>query len=157
MAISSLALDPSWRDYTGQYNALVEPSFAPLEESMCHAPRYCLVPDNQHQTIPAGGKISYNFHLVPGSVIVGFWINDAATAVQLTDIELQHEFFQEPLNSALMQTAGPSKGRMPSMTLLPCPHPVVGDGLFMFEAWGTPGDQVVMILAVAEVTDCPVR
>jgi hypothetical protein len=43
------------------------------------------------------------------------------------------------------------------LTLLPCPWPVVGEGLFTLEAWGTPGANFVMVLKVAEVTDCPVR
>jgi hypothetical protein len=157
MAVSSLALFSSWRDFSGDWNSLVEPQFAPIEASTCHAPRYALLPDVSHNTIPASGKIEYNFHLPAGSLIIGIWAPQKSYAVQLTDLVLGHQFFQDPIRAELIFTAGAFQGRIPSQTLLPCPHPVVGDGLFSFEAWGTPTDTVVFLLAVAEVTTCPVR
>ena len=165
MALSTLALDACWRDYGSMWNAYVEPYFAPIEESTCHAPRYALIPDLQHQVIPAGGKIEYNFHLEPGSLIMGFWAtpkNAAGNsgdpfAIQLTDIGLQHQFFQEPVQTDFLITQGAQQGRFPSITMLPEAHPVVGESFFTLEVWGTVGDTFVMILLVAEVTDCPVR
>ncbi len=136
MARSSLALDPSWRDYYGDWSALVEPLMAPIEESACHAPRFALIPDVPHQIIPASGKIEYNFFLVPGSLIVGFWVMGSTTlpgnsqntfAIALRDVELEHDFFQEPSTTDFLRTEGAQFGRFPSMTLLPCPHPVVGE------------------------------
>ena len=156
MARSSLALDSSWVDYYGDWSALIEPLMAPIEESRCHAPRYALIPDANHQTIPAGGKQEFNFRLVPGSIIVGFWVTSGFT-IQLRDIDLEHDFFQEPLKSDYLVTQGAQFGRFPSITLLPTPHPVVGDALFSLDVWGPVGSQFVMILLVAEVTDCPVR
>jgi hypothetical protein len=165
MAKSSLALDSCWRDNYGMWNPFVEPYFAPLEESICHAPRYALIPDVQHQVVPTGGKIEFNFHLVAGSVIVGFWISSKGVpgnsgnpfTIQLRDIGLQHDFFQEPTQTDFLVTQGAQFGRFPSVTLLPCPHPVVGESFFSLEVWGTPGDPFIMILLVGEVTDCPVR
>jgi hypothetical protein len=156
MARSSLALDSSWVDYYGDWNALVEPLMAPIEDSTCHAPRYALIPDVNHQVVPSGGKIEFNFRLVPGSIIWGFLLKPGFT-IQLRDIDLEHDFFQEPLVSDFLVTKGAQFGRFPSYTLLPCPHPVVGDALFSLEAWGTVGTTFQMILLVAEVTDCPVR
>lgn len=166
MAQSSLALDSCWRDYYASWNPLIEPRMAPLEESTCHAPRYALIPDVVHQIIPASGKIEFNFRLVPGSLIIGFWVMGKNTlssnsgnpfTIQLRDIEMEHDFFQAPTQTDFLITQGAQQGRFPSMTLWPCPHPVVGDAFFSLEVWGTPGDQFVMILKVAEVTDCPVR
>lgn len=156
MSVSSLALDSSWVDYYGVWNTFVEPQFSPLEKSYCHAPRLALVPSTENQVVPPLGKIQYNFFLVPGSVIWGFWILPDFS-VQLTDISLGHQFFQEPCGSELLATTGAQFGRFPSYTLLPTPHPVVGDGLFMLEAWGAPGSAFYMVLGVAEVTKCPVR
>lgn len=168
MARSSLALDSCWRDYYAMWNPFVEPLHAPLEESTCHGPRLALMPDVQHQIVPASGKIEYNFHLVPGSVIVGFYLTgivDAAAlgnsgnpfTVAFRDIGLEHDFFQEPTQTDFLKTQGAQFGRFPSYTLLPSPHPVVGESFFTLEVWGTPGDTFVGILLVAEVTDCPVR
>ena len=156
MARSSLALDACWVDYYADWSSLVEPYHAPLEQSKCHACRYALIPDANHQTVPTGGKIEFNFFLVPGSVIVGFWLTPGF-AIQLTDIALEHQLLQEPATSDFLVTQGAQKGRFPSETLLPCPWPVVGDALFSLEVWGAPGAVFQMILLVAEVTDCPVR
>jgi hypothetical protein len=156
MARSSLALDSAWVDYYGDWSSLVEPLFAPLELSSCHAPRYAMIPDANHQVIPAGGKLEFNFRLVPGSLIVGLWVTPGF-AITLRDIDLEHDFFQEPITSDFLITQGAQFGTFPSVTLLPTPHPVVGDALFSLEAWGPPGNTFVAILLVAEVTDCPVR
>lgn len=165
MARSSLSLDACWRDYYAMWNPLVEPLMAPLEGSMCHAPRLALIPDVQHQVVPTGGKIEFNFHLVPGSLIIGFWVYGESEegnsgnpfTIQLRDIEMEHDFFQEPSQTDFLITQGAEFGRFPSITLLPTPHPCVGDSLFGLEVWGTAGDVFKMVLAVAEVTDCPVR
>lgn len=166
MAVSTLALYACWRDYGGMYNPRIEPYHAPLEESRCHAPRFVLIPDVQNQVIPLSGKIEYNFFLVPGSIIHSFWVmqsgasgnsTDGTFAIQLTDIGLEHQFFQEPADTTFLATQGAQQDRLPSYMLLPTPHPVVGDSLFSLEVWGTPGDTFRMILGCGEVTDCPVR
>lgn len=162
MARSSLALDSCWRDQYGDWSALVEPLFAPIEDSICHAPRYVLLPDAQHSVIPPGGKTEYNFRLVPGSLIIGLWVptttEDANPfSIALKDIGLEHDFFQEPVNTNFLFTLGAQFGRFPSVTLLPTPHPVVGEAFFSLEVWGTAGAIFNMALLVAEVTDCPVR
>jgi hypothetical protein len=156
MSRSPLALYSDWRDYCGMWNPLIEPILAPLDKSECHATRLVLVPDITNILIPASGKIEFNFHLVPGSLIWGFVfdVNTGNPAVQLTDVNMGHQFFQDPVNAQFLKTQGANFGRFPSFTLLPTPHPVVGDGLFTFEAWGTPADSVILILGVAEVTTC---
>jgi hypothetical protein len=158
MSVSSLALWPDWRDYYSMWSPYVEPLLAPIERSSCHAPRYALVPDVSHQVVPASGKIEYNFHLPAGSLIWGLLPPEgSAAAIQLTDVTLGHEFFQEPVQVNFLVTPGGLRGRMPPWSLLPTPHPVVGDGLFTFEAWDVPGVTFVMLLGVAEVTTCPVK
>lgn len=156
MSVSSLALDSSWVDYWGVWNSFVEPIFAPIEQSLCHAPRLALAPSTMNQTVPSGGKIQFNFFLVPGSLIWGFWLLPGF-AIQVTDISLGHQFCQEPCSTDLLATVGAQFGRFLSCTLLPCPHPVVGDGLFQLEVWGAPGSTFYMAFGVAEVTKCPVR
>jgi hypothetical protein len=159
MSLNPLSLDPSWRDYYGSWNPSVEPYAAPLEKSNCHLPRLALVPDVLNQVVPASGKIEYNFHLRPGSLIWGFWqyFTNTSNAIQLTDVNLGHAFFQDPVTLSLLITQGANAGRFPSYTLLPTPHPVVGDGLFTLEVWGDPGDIASLILAVCEVSECPAK
>lgn len=158
MSVSTLALDSSWRDYVGMWNSFVEPQCAPLEESSCHASRFAVIPAIEQQIVPASGKINYNFQLPAGSLVWGFWlVLSPDFVIQLTAVDLGHKLFQEPAAAAQLITQGSDRGRYPSFTLLPCPLPVVGEGLFTLEAWGTPGDRFYMVLGVAEVTDCPVR
>jgi hypothetical protein len=159
MSVSTLAQDASWRDYFGDWNSFVEPQMSPLEESLCHAPRFATIPPLELQVVPAAGKITYNFHLVPGSVIWGLWPGVGnAFVMQLTDVNLGHKLCQEPEDGFFgLTTVGSTKGRFPSFTLLPTPWPVVGDGLFTLELWAPAQSQLWIILGVAEVTECLVR
>jgi hypothetical protein len=62
-----------------------------------------------------------------------------------------HKFWDDPIPSfflanykatylsALSYPGGGALGTFPN--LLPCPHPVVGDGLFLVEIWETSGVQ----------------
>lgn len=176
MSVSTLALDSAWRDFYGMWNSYVEPQLAPLEQSKCHVMRLAMLPDTKHTTFPAHGKIEYNFHLVPGSLIWGLWMcPDAALSVppqpsfQLTDVTLGHQLCQAPATAGFLITpaadTSPQAASVfatpgiyfPSFTLLPTPHPVVGDGLFTLEAWGQSGSTFYVVLGVAEVTSCPVK
>lgn len=164
MSLTSPTLDPSWRDYYGAWGPFVEPLLAPLELSKCHACRYALVPSVDQFIFPNQGKIEYNFHLVPGSLIWGLNTGGFFTTFQLTDVGVGHQLFQEPLLPETATVVGDNpllppqfRGNAPGYFMLPTPWPVVGDGLFRLEAWGTPGDWFFMLLAIAEVTSCPVR
>lgn len=158
MSVSSLALDSTWRDYFGVWNSFVEPQASPLEKSACHAPRFAVVPPTQLQIVPPAGKVTYNFRLRPGSIIWGFWVGNDPFTMQLTDVNLGHKWVQEPEDAlAGLTTIGSDRARFPSFTLLPTPHPVVGEGLFTLEMWATPASRVWLVLGVAEVTDCLVR
>lgn len=158
MSVSSLGLFAGWVDYYGNWSSFVEPVLAPLELSKCHAPRLVLLPDVNSQVFPSSGKIEYNFQLIAGSLIYClFPPNDNTVSVQLTDVGLHHAFFQEPARCDNLFTLTADQGDFPPGVLLPTAHPVTGDGLFTFEAWGTPGNTFVMCIGVAEVTECPVR
>ena len=75
----------------------------------------------------------------------------------LRDIDLEHDFFQEPVSTSFLITQGAQYGRFPSCTLFATPHPVVGEAFFSLQCWGAPGSIYQAVLLVAEVTDCPVR
>ena len=157
MSISSIALDSTWRDYWGSWSPLVESLIAPLEKSKCHAGRIAVVPSLDNAVVGASGNIRFNFHLVPGSLIFGVIMTPFVT-FQITDLNLGHQLFQEPLDSfTTVGVDGNQEGLMPSLFLFPAPWPVTGDGLFRFDAWASPGTNVFCLLHVAEVTDCPVR
>jgi hypothetical protein len=157
MSLTTPTLDSAWVDYYGDWESSIEPLFAPLEDSGCHAPRLALVPDIASQLVPLSGKITYNFHLVPGSFIKGFWLTPGLTgSLQITDVNLGHKFFQEPADVTLMNAAASAVegARFQSGVTIPTPHPVVGDGLFTLEFWGTVASRFYIIFEIAEVSDC---
>ena|SRR5579871_3483648 len=156
MSVSSLALDSGWVHYVGDWSSRVEPRLAPIDKNLCYAPRLALIPSTDKQVIPSGGKIQFNFFLVSGSLIWGWWLLPGFQ-MQLTDLNIEHEFCQEPATTDFMITVGAQFGRFISPTLFPTPHPVVGDGLFQLEAWGPPNSVFYAVLGVAEVTKCQVR
>lgn len=162
MSVSSLALDSSWRDYFGAWNPAVEPFVSPLELSDCHGARLVLAPslDINTATMP-GGKTTYSFHLVPGSVIWGLYVGDQSNVIQLTDVGIGHSLFQDPVNCACVSAHGGLSGNGQSFFILPRPWPVSGDGLFTLEVWksltGDPTQPFYMVLGVGEVTTCQVR
>jgi hypothetical protein len=160
MSRTPWALSEGWRDYEGMWNPGVEPWIAPLGVSKCHAPRIVQLPPIAQSLVPAMSKLEYNFRLQPGSVIYGVVHNDTQglTAMQLTDVGMGHSLFQEPA-APNFSTVGDTEGWVQSLFLLPCPWPVVGEGLFTFEVWNNSIDELRAIfqLYVGEVTNCPVR
>ncbi len=159
MSVSPLALLTPWVDGWGDWDSYSEVFLEAVEYAKCHACRLALVPSQDKQVIPDEGIIHFNFSLVPGSMIVGLWVDQNAdeAVVQIKDISTQHEFFQEPIGLNLLETVGFRDGRFPSVTLIPRAYPVVGEGLFELTLWGTPGNRHYLILLVAEVTGCPVK
>lgn len=153
MSITTIALDSSWRDYSGQWNPSAEVFCAALQNSQCHDPRWVVVPSLDEQIIPASGKITFNFHIPPGSILWGLLIRGGFTA-QLTDVGLGHSLFQEPITLGVAGTTGQLQGNLESVFVLPCPWPITGEGLFTFEAWGDPGSRVAIYIGCAEAVQC---
>lgn len=162
MSVSSLALSPTWRDYSGVWNSHVLPLVAPLEFSNCHMARLVALPSVENMVIPSSGKILYNFHLPVGSIIWGIQALDIAvgglafkpTAIQLTDLSLDHKFFNEPIDPGLVQSLSFRFGLWDAFTPFAAPHPVVGEGAFSFEVWGPVAAFYWANLLVCEVVDC---
>ena len=71
---------------------------------------------------------------------------------QLTDMELRHDLFQDPMNVEFMDSSG-TFNTFPGYTVLPAPHPVTGEGLFRFQVWAPPGSRIAFRLMIAEVND----
>ena len=151
---------PSWSDSWGLWNSRALAAQAWLENERCLKARLALAPNAAAQTIPLSGQIDYNVRLVPGSVVFGFVLPLSAAGsedirIQVTDVALNHQWFQEPLSLASLGVTGVRECWFERSILLPCPHPVVGDGLFRVELWGPVGSSAFIIFHVAEVSQCP--
>jgi len=150
---------PLWSEHWGSWNARALAALDWLERVACLKGRYAVSPGREFQVIPQSGYSSANLRLVPGSVVWGmaFPSNGGGlsnVAFQLTDLQLGHQFFQEPLSLSSLTPTGRTEGWFESFVLFPCPHPVVGDGLFRVEFWGPAGTAAFVVLGVAEVGSC---
>ncbi len=153
LAISPLQLDPLTRDYYGHSDAYAIGQLAPLAlRSDCYQPKFYKAPPSQDELIFAYQYVTYGLNLTPGSLIFGFYLpalvstsNPPQFNLQVTDVNLNHSFWDEPVPSIFagnykpeyLSQAVAQAASFPA--LLSAPHPVVGDGLFNFEFWDTLG------------------
>ena len=178
--ISPLELDPLTRSYWGQWDAYTIGQLAPLAKNQCYKPKFYKAPASGDELIGAYQYATYGLRIPTGDIIFGFYcpalVSSAAAPaynLQITDSALDHKFWDEPIPSFFLgnykptyltadplQTAG-LVGSFPS--LLTCPHPVVGDGLFFVEIWDTTGgtsgpqgsaQRVELVIGVLEVMEC---
>jgi hypothetical protein len=101
--------------------------------------------DSEAQSVPANGYAEAVIKLLPGSLVVGFLLGNEYTNesgqfnIQITDLELDHEFFSEPVSQSFlanqqgMATLGVDNVNYPN--LLSSPYPVTGKGRFLFQIW----------------------
>jgi hypothetical protein len=158
--ISTIQLDSAWRDYWNLWSPPSNAQIAPIADSSCYLPRLRMIPDTSQQIMPAFGKIEYNFEVAPGSIMWAIWAGPSAQlpyTFQLTDVAIGHQLFQQPASTQSLCNSSNVVGGQTSpynYSLLPTPWPVVGDGLFTAEIWGTPGKRYYLILGFAEVNEC---
>jgi hypothetical protein len=157
--ITPFELDASWRDYWNLYQPAANALIAPINDNRCYHPRIRYVPDTSQQIMPPSGKIEYNFVVAPGSLIYAIGAgpsNQLPFTFQLTDIGIGHRLFQEPASTQSLPNAANAAGATSpfNYALLPAPWPVVGDGLFTVEIWGTAGLRYFVYLMAAEVYEC---
>jgi hypothetical protein len=179
--ISPLQLDCLTRDYYGHWDAYAIGQLAPLaRRTDCYQPKLYKAPASQDELIGANQYASCGLHITPGSLIFGFYLPALVSTslppafnVQITDVALKHKFWDEPIPSIFLGNYKPSYltadalqsggliGSFPS--LLCTPHPVVGEGLFLFEFWDTTGgtsgpqgsaQRLELVVGVLEATEC---
>jgi hypothetical protein len=179
--ISPLQLDPLTRDYYGHYDAYSIGQLAPLaRRTDCYSPKFYKAPATSDELIAANQYAAYGLRITPGSLIFGFYLPALPSTglppsfnFQMTDVSLNHQFFDEPIPSVFLGNYKPTYlsadplqasgliGSFPS--LLTAPHPVVGDGLFLCEFWDTTGgtsgpegsaQRLELVIGVLEVKEC---
>ena len=158
--VSPLSLNQLTREYWGLYDSRVISQLAPLVNSKCYQPKFYKAPGDDAVLLgPTTGQIApygyvnYGLHITPGSLIFGFylpmrslratpnvWIpyllSPGPFTVQITDVSLQHTWWDDPVSSVFLANFKPTfqaedsnnMGSFPN--LLTTPYPVVGSGLF---------------------------
>lgn len=157
---SALELQPAWSESFGMWSGRANAVLGWLESQPCLKGRFAAAPSQDAETLGASGYINYNLRIPPGSVVWGFAMPDGAefltaTQMQVTDIALGHQWFQEPIDVASLRPLHIREAWFPAIVLLPVPHPITGDGLILVEFWGPEGSTVFTLLAIAEVAACP--
>lgn len=181
LALSPLELDPLTRAYYGQWDAYAIAQLAPLAKRLdCYTIKFYKAPASSDELIPAFGYVACGLRITPGAVIFGFYLPALVSTslppaynIQITDMALQHKFWDEPVPSIFLAnfkpeylTADPLQaGGLVSTfpSLFSAPHPVTGDGLFLFEFWDTTGgtagpqgsaQRLELVIGVLEPREC---
>lgn len=175
LAISPLELDPLTRAYWGHWDAYVIGQLAALGlRTDCYSIKFYKAPASQDEVMAANSTVEYGLRITPGSIIFGFYLPAQVDTslpiqfnVQITDLALKHKFWDQPIPSIFLANYKPAyltanslqaAGQIASFpSLLPAPHPVTGDGLFLVEFWNGPTQQrVELVFGVFEVKQCEV-
>lgn len=186
LALSPLELDPLTRAYYGQVDAYTIAQLAPLAKRLdCYTIKFYKAPASSDELIPAFGYAACGLHITPGAIIFGFYLpalvstsNPPAYNVQVTDTNLMvgdkpYTFWDQPVPSIFLGNYKPSyltadalqtTGLVASFPkLFKHPHPVVGDGLLLFEFWDTTGgtsgpagsaQRIELVIGVLEPKEC---
>ena len=186
LALSPLELDPLTRPYYGQHDAYCIAQLAPLAKRLdCYTIKFYKAPASSDELIPAFGYVACGLHITPGALIFGFFLpalvstsNPPAFNVQITDTNFKIEgkpytFWDQPVPSIFLGNYKPSYltadplqagGLIASFpTLFDAVHPVVGDGVFLFEFWDTTGgtagpagsaQRLELVIGVLEPKEC---
>ena len=158
--VSPLSLNQLTREYWGLYDSRVISQLAPLVNSKCYQPKFYKAPGDDAVLLgPSTGQIApygyvnYGLQITPGSLIFGFYLpmrslratpnvwvpyllSPGPFTVQITDVSLQHTWWDDPVSSVFLANfkptfqAGDSNNMGSFPNLLTTPYPVVGSGLF---------------------------
>lgn len=169
--ISPLSLNQLTRDYWGQYDPAVIAQLAALANDPCYRIKFYKAPADDQESMAAYAYVTYGMRITPGSLIFGYYLAAVVNlelitlskpgqfTVQITDVSLEHKFWDEPVSSLMLSNFKPTfqsdvNNNMGSFPNLLCaPHPVVGSGQFDFEFQETSGSaqRVELVLGVLEV------
>jgi hypothetical protein len=140
--VTPLQIDSYTRDLWGEFDPLAIAELSPVAYDSCYRPKIIVGLDSEAQSVPANGYAEAVIKLLPGSLVVGFLFGNEygyQFNIQITDLELDHEFFSEPVSQSFlanqqgMATLGVDNVNYPN--LLSSPYPVTGKGRFLFQIW----------------------
>jgi hypothetical protein len=140
--VTPLQIDSYTRDLWGEFDPLAIAELSPVAYDSCYRPKIIVGLDSEAQSVPANGYAEAVIKLLPGSLVVGFLFGNESGYqfnIQITDLELDHEFFSEPVSQSFlanqqgMATLGVDNVNYPN--LLSSPYPVTGKGRFLFQIW----------------------
>lgn len=171
--ISPLSLNPLTRDLWGSFDASAIAQLAPLAADKCYTIKFYKAPADNQELMAANAYAAYGLKISPGSIIFGFYLPcqlnaqfpassvPGAFTVQITDVDMDHKLFTEPVSSLFLANFKPTYASLATTNmgsfpnLLNAPYPVTGRGAFKVDIQETSGAQqrVELALGVLEVCD----
>jgi hypothetical protein len=171
--ISPLSLNPLTQDLWGSFDAAMIAQLAPLAADPCYTMKFYKAPADNQEVLPAYAYVTYGMKITPGSIIFGFYLPSIVNTanpwksdpeefnVQITDVDLEHKWFTEPVASIFLANFKPTyaslvttnMGSFPN--LLNALYPVTGHGMFKVDIQETSGVQqrIEHVFGVLEVCD----
>ena len=165
LPISPLSLNQLTRDYWGLYDASIIAQLAPLANDPCYQMKFYKAPADNQEVFAAFQYVTYGMRITPGSLIFGFYLPleivllENQFTVQITDVQLEHKFWDEPIGSLMVSNFKPTyqsnyRVNLSGFPNLLCaPHPVTGMGQFDIEIQETSGvgnHRIEFVLGVLE-------
>lgn len=172
LPVSPLSLNQLTRDYWGQYDPAIIAQLAQLADDPCYQIKFYKAPADNQELMAAYGYVTYGMRITPGSIIFGWYlpcdVDDSdgvpslilppSFTVQITDVSLEHRFWDDPVSSLMLSNFKPTyqsdvttnTGSFPN--LLCAPHPVTGSGQFDVEIQETSGEaqRIQFVIGVLE-------
>lgn len=179
LPISPLSLNQLTRDYWGQYDPAIIAQLAALAADPCYQQKWYKAPADDQEVFAALAYVTCGLRITPGSLIFGFYLPAVVNlegstlsapgkfTVQITDVSLEHKFWDEPVSSLMLSNFKPTyqsnevsasapagginMGSFPN--LLCAPHPVTGSGQFDIEIQETGNvvQRIQLVIGVLEV------
>ena len=169
--VSPLSLNQLTRDYWGQYDPAIIAQVAGLPDDKCYTIKLYKSPADNQEVFAAYGFVTHGQRITPGSILVGFLLPavvdtedptasvPGSFAVQITDVSLEHKFWDDPVSSEFLSNfkptyqSGVTLNMGSTLSLLPFPHPVVGSGQFDVWIQETSGEpqRIQLVMVVLEV------
>jgi hypothetical protein len=166
LPISPLSLDTLTRDYYGSWDAYILAQLAPLADNECYQPKIYRAPSLSNEVVTANKYTSFGLKITPGAIVYGFYLPPSSQSsnlpgefnVQITDVSLKHDWFDQPIPSYFLGNNKPSYlsasqdvlATFPN--LLDAPYPIVGRGLLSVQLWETSGEdqRIELVFGVLE-------
>jgi hypothetical protein len=171
--ISPLSLNPLTRDLWGSFDAAAIAQLAPLASDPCYSIKFYKAPADNQELMPGNAYAAYGLKISPGSLVFGFYLPCVVNAgapfaslppaftVQITDVDLEHKWFTEPVSSLFLANFKPTyisaanglSGSFPN--LLRRPYPITGRGFLKVDIQSQSADvqRIELVFGVLEVCD----
>ena len=139
LPISPYRLHQEYRDFWTEAQARLVERVDPILKADCFRPRWYHAPDTVSELagVPGNGYLEFTLYIPAGSWLLGYAHAESVALrpflVQITDVGLDYQFFNQPVEDAYFTNPGVTGGG--PARLLTRPYPVTPPGQLRFQFW----------------------